>query len=62
MIEEKVKEIIADAFMDDEIMATGPGRNMKFTMHFNSVVDPQYRNSPDILRRAYNEYKKQKGL
>ena len=48
--------------MDDEIMATGQGRNSKFTLHFNSLVDPQYKNNPDMIKRAYTIYKQKKGI
>jgi hypothetical protein len=48
--------------MDGEIMATGPGRNSTFARHFNSLVDPQYRNSADMIKRAYNKYKQLKGI
>jgi hypothetical protein len=62
LIDDTVNKMIADRLIDDEIMATGPGRNSTYARHFNSLVDPKYRNSQDILKRAYGLYKQKKGL
>ena len=44
------------------IMATGAGRNSVFTKYFNLSVDEKYRNSPDMIKRAYSNYKRKKGI
>jgi len=62
VINATINKIIADPLADDEIMATGPGRNKKFEMHFNSFVDEKHKNNQEMIKQAYRTYKNHKGF
>jgi hypothetical protein len=54
--------MIANPFIDNEIMATGQGRKETFKRQFNSLIEEKYRKIEPMENKGYIIYKVKKGF